>query len=66
MFPFHWCCFKLFLWATFGTNDPKSLDKDVLYNVMFDNVGHSSLKINYGSPSPQHGHIWEAIPGEEV
>lgn len=69
IFPFHWCCYELLAKClTDIDGSPDDVDKDLLYNIMLENVGnkyaHCLEKIQYGWVL-SHGQFWEAKPGLE-
>jgi hypothetical protein len=65
-FPFHEACYRIFS-RSLGYGDEKDVDKDVLHNIMNQNVEYYGrvLSLDYGNTQSSH-QFWECLPGEEV
>jgi hypothetical protein len=65
VFPVHWECIRLLSRAIFGISEVKSIQKNILYDVMLELTDFCRLDLSYGDiTGPDQD--WQCIPGEEV
>lgn len=66
-YPVHPPCLNILKTVLTGNDNAEDFDKDVLYHVMHEDVGHQGthLSLDYGAPDVDRG-CWGADAGEEV
>ncbi|KAL0261317.1 hypothetical protein SLS55_005014 [Diplodia seriata] len=74
-FPFHQCCYALFIDVLAAMGDPPHVDMEILFRTMRDLTTEPSvqaLSLDYGDLTPRprrkdgKARFWESFPGEEV
>ncbi|KAL1614665.1 hypothetical protein SLS54_009538 [Diplodia seriata] len=73
-FPFHQCCYALFIDVLAAMGDPPHVDMEILFRTMRDLTIEPSvqaLSLDYGDLTPRprrkdgKARFWESLPGEE-
>lgn len=70
LIPFHWCCYEILVKCLAGSFDDASLDKDLLYRIMYELSPDSEggiylLHIDYGDAAAMQDELWNVEAGYE-